>query len=58
MYEKGFFPEKELINYMKCCLNVEQDKDREESIVFCDMEPVSETQMEMNVEKLKLREWR
>lgn len=43
---------------MKCCLNVEQDKDREESIVFCDMEPVSETQMEMNVEKLKLREWR
>lgn len=47
-----------MINYMKCCLNVEQDKDREESIVFCDMEPVSETQMEMNVEKLKLREWR
>lgn len=47
-----------MINNMKCCLNVEQDKDRAESIVFCDMEPLSETQMEMNVEKLKLREWR
>lgn len=41
--KKRVFPEKEVTNNVKCCLK--QDKDREESIVFCDMEPILETQL-------------
>lgn len=53
-------PEKEVvINNVKCCLEIKQDKDREESTGLCDMEPISEPQLEGGrEEKLELREQR
>lgn len=36
--KKRVCPEKEEINNIKHCIEVKQDKDREESNVFCDKE--------------------
>lgn len=40
-------PEKEVvINNIKCCLEIKQGRDREESIGLHHMEPISEAQLE------------
>lgn len=48
--KKRVCPEKEVINNVKYCLEVKQEKDREESIVLFDLESISEAQLQVNVE--------
>jgi len=52
-------PKKDIvINNVKCCLEIKQDRDREESIGLCDMDPISEAQLEVREEKWELRKQR